>query len=93
MNGKFSFNALSDFGIPTPTVRAVNYRFGFIGVGNMGGALARAASRSTTQIVEMTGNRKMVADTDKGQELRARIADLQALLSAYRKGTIKQHNT
>lgn len=29
----------------------MNYRFGFIGVGNMGGALARAASRSTKQIV------------------------------------------
>ncbi len=29
----------------------MNYRLGFIGVGNMGGALARAASRSTKQIV------------------------------------------
>ena len=29
----------------------MNYRFGFIGVGNMGGALAKAASRSTKQIV------------------------------------------
>lgn len=29
----------------------MNYRLGFIGVGNMGGALAKAASRSTKQIV------------------------------------------
>lgn len=29
----------------------MNYRFGFIGVGNMGGALAQAASRATKQIV------------------------------------------
>ena len=29
----------------------MNYRFGFIGVGNMGGALAKAASRSTKQIL------------------------------------------
>ena len=29
----------------------MNYRFGFIGVGNMGGALARAAGKSTKQIL------------------------------------------
>ena len=29
----------------------MNYRFGFIGVGNMGGALAKAAARSTKQIL------------------------------------------
>ena len=29
----------------------MNYRFGFIGVGNMGGALAKAASRATKQIL------------------------------------------
>ena len=45
--------------------------------------------RSTTQIVEMTGQRQMVADTDKGEELRAQIADLRQLLDAYRKGLLK----
>ncbi len=46
--------------------------------------------RSTTQIVEMTGRRAMVADTDKGAELREQIADLERLLTAYRKGYIKE---
>lgn len=46
--------------------------------------------RSTTQIVEMTGHRQMVADTDKGTQLRAQIEDLKQLLDAYRKGTVKQ---
>ena len=45
--------------------------------------------RSTTQIVEMTGQRQMVADTDKGEDLRAQIADLRQLLDAYRKGLLK----
>ena len=45
--------------------------------------------RSTTQIVEMTGQRQMVADTDKGIELRAQIDDLRQLLDAYRKGFVK----
>ena len=38
-------------GFHLPIIRAINYRFGFIGVGNMGGALAKAASRSTKQIL------------------------------------------
>lgn len=46
--------------------------------------------KSTTQIVEMMGYRAMVADTDKGDELRMQIADLKRLLSAYRKGIIKE---
>ena len=37
----------------------------------------------------MTGQRQMVADTDKGEELRAQIADLRQLLDAYRKGLLK----
>ncbi len=45
--------------------------------------------RSTTQIVEMTGQRQMVADTDKGQQLREQIEDLRGLLNAYRTGLIK----
>ncbi len=46
--------------------------------------------RSTTQIVEMMGRREMVADTDKGQELKEQIIDLKKLLLAYRKGVIKE---
>ncbi len=46
--------------------------------------------RSTTQIVELTGHRAMVADTDIGQELREQIADLENLLIAYRRGLIKE---
>jgi len=47
---------------------------------------------STTQIVEMMGRREMVADTDKGAELRAQIRDLERLLTAYRRGFIKETN-
>lgn len=46
--------------------------------------------RSTTQIVEMTGHRAMVSDTDKGTELREQIADLEKLLVAYRRGYLKE---
>lgn len=47
--------------------------------------------RSTTQIVEMTGRREMVSDTDIGEELRVQISDLQKLLKAYRKGLLKEY--
>lgn len=47
--------------------------------------------RSTTQIVELTGHRAMVADTDIGRELREQIVDLEKLLFAYRRGVIKEH--
>lgn len=46
--------------------------------------------RSTTQIVELTGQRAMVGDTDIGRELREQIADLEKLLFAYRRGLIKE---
>ena len=46
--------------------------------------------KSTTQIVEMTGRRMMVNDTDKGVELREQIADLEKLLIAYRRGYLKE---
>ena len=46
--------------------------------------------KSTTQIVEMSTHRMLVADTDKGAELRAQIADLKELLYAYRHGIIKE---
>lgn len=48
--------------------------------------------RSTTQIVELTGHRAMVADTDIGRELREQIIDLENLLFAYRRGIIKEHS-
>ena len=51
MSLKFSFSGIASFDAPVPNIRAINYRFGFIGVGNMGSALAKAASRSTKQII------------------------------------------
>ena len=46
--------------------------------------------KSTTQIVEMSSHRMLVADTDKGEELRTQIADLKQLLYAYRHGILKE---
>lgn len=46
--------------------------------------------KSTTQIVEMSARRMLVADTDKGVELRHQIADLDELLYAYRHGLISE---
>ena len=46
--------------------------------------------KSTTQLVEMSTHRMLVADTDKGAELRSQISDLKALLYAYRHGTVSQ---
>ena len=46
--------------------------------------------KSTTQIVEMSSHRMLVADTDKGKELNAQIADLEELLYAYRHGYISE---
>ena len=34
--------------------------------------------KSTTQIIEMSAHRMLVADTDKGEELRSQIADLNS---------------
>ena len=44
--------------------------------------------KSTTQIVEMSAHRMLVADTDCGNELKAQIVDLKKLLYAYRHGII-----
>ncbi len=44
----------------------------------------------TTQIVEMSAHRMLVADTDRGAELRSQIEDLKSLLYAYRHGIIKE---
>ena len=46
--------------------------------------------KSTTQIVEMSTHRMLVADTDKGTELRQQINELKDLLYAYRHGIIKE---
>ena len=46
--------------------------------------------KSTTQIVEMSAHRMLVADTDKGEELRTQVADLKKLLYAYRHGILKE---
>ena len=46
--------------------------------------------KSTIQIVEMSAHRMLVADTDKGEELRDQITDLKELLYAYRHGIITE---
>ena len=46
--------------------------------------------KSSTQIVEMSAHRMLVADTDKGEELREQVKDLKQLLHAYRHGIIKE---
>ena len=49
--------------------------------------------KSTTVIIEMSAHRMLVANTDKGTELRRQVADLQELLYAYRHGFIKERAT
>jgi fructose-1,6-bisphosphatase-3 len=48
--------------------------------------------KSTTQLVELSAHRMRVADTDKGEELRAQVEDLRQLLYAYRHGILKERN-
>ena len=48
--------------------------------------------KSTTQLVELSAHRMLVADTDKGTELRSQIADRRELLYAYRHGILKEKN-
>ncbi|CDD82037.1 fructose-1 6-bisphosphatase class 3 [Bacteroides sp. CAG:462] len=45
---------------------------------------------SSTQLVELSSQRVMVRDTDKGLELERQIHDLFLLLTAFRKGIIKE---
>ena len=45
---------------------------------------------STTKIVEMTEEREKVRNTDIGRGIMIKIADLERLLTAYRKGIIKE---
>ncbi|MCF0197405.1 MAG: fructose-bisphosphatase class III, partial [Bacteroidaceae bacterium] len=47
--------------------------------------------RSSKQIVEMTGRRMRVRDTDKGVLLRQQIKELCELLYAYRHGILKEN--
>lgn len=46
--------------------------------------------KSTKQIVETSGHRMLVADTDRGNELKQQISDLKELLYAYRHGYLKE---
>lgn len=46
--------------------------------------------KSSTQIVELSTQRMMVRDTDKGRELITQIKDLKKLLMAYSRGIIKE---
>ena len=46
--------------------------------------------KSTTQIIEMSAHRMLVADTDKGEELKSQVADLKELLYSYRHGILKE---
>ena len=46
--------------------------------------------RSTLSVVEKVVDRKMISDTDIGQELKKQIYHLEMLLSAFSKGVIKE---
>ena len=46
--------------------------------------------KSSTQIVATTGHRILVADTDRGRELKKQVEDLRQLLYAYRHGILKE---
>ncbi len=48
--------------------------------------------RSSKQIVELSGHRLRVRDTDKGRELQSQIAELKELLYAYRHGIITERS-
>ncbi len=48
--------------------------------------------KSTTHLVELSAHRMLVADTDKGTELREQIARLEELLYAYQHGLIKEQD-
>lgn len=52
--------------------------------------LGGADIKSTTQIVEMSSHRMLVADTDIGRDLKKQITDLEKLLYAYRHSLIKE---
>jgi fructose-1,6-bisphosphatase-3 len=45
---------------------------------------------SSRRVVERVEERTLVADTDTGLRLQQRVADLERLLAAYRKGLIQE---
>lgn len=45
---------------------------------------------SETTVIKQVFHRRLVGDTDTGQEIREQIADLKELLAAYRSGEIKE---
>ena len=45
---------------------------------------------SETTVIKRVFDRRLVGDTDAGQEIREQIADLEKLLKAYRSGEIKE---
>lgn len=45
---------------------------------------------SLKQVITRTDHRILVSETDKGREIHEQIAELKALLYAYRKGTLKE---
>ena len=47
---------------------------------------------SSTEVLERSENRKLVGDTDIGEEIRGRILNLKILLNAYRRGVIKEQS-
>ena len=51
---------------------------------------SRRESTPRVSVVEKVKSRMMVADTDKGKELKLQIADLKELVAAYREGIIKE---
>ena len=78
MNVNFDIKGLQQLGA-IPAVRAINYRFGFIGVGNMGGALAQAASRSTKQIILCDHDAQKAADL--GRRIGCEFADSRTVVA------------
>ena len=46
--------------------------------------------KSTTQIVEMSAHRMLVADTDKGRDVKRQVEDLEELLYAYHHGFMNE---
>ena len=46
--------------------------------------------QSTKQVIESNVERKTVGDTDIGKRLKRKIHDLEMLITAYRKGFIKE---
>ena len=78
MNVNFDVKGLHQLGA-IPAVRAINYRFGFIGVGNMGGALAQAASRSTKQIILCDHDAQKAADL--GRRIGCEFADSRTVVA------------